>query len=189
MLPPAVLVAAFAAVNLPALPAESVAARGTPCVQSQVSAIAIEAETLAPDFALKDTDGKTVELSDLRGKVVVIEFWATWCAPCMSAIPTIASVVKDAGSDVVFLAINVDDNESAKHIQSFLRAKKLDVRALVRGKETSKKYDVGPIPHSVVIGRDGKIVGKHVGFNNERAFKAKLSGEIRDALRRRKSRM
>jgi len=189
MFPPAVLVAAFAAINLPVLPAESVAARVTPCVQSQPSAAAIEAAALAPDFSLQDTDGKTVELSGLRGKVVVIEFWATWCAPCMSAIPTIARVVKDAGSDVVFLAINVDDNETEKHIRSFLRAKKLDVRALVRGKATSKKYEVGPIPHSVVIGRDGKIVWKHVGFSNERAFKEKLSGEVREALRQRKRSM
>jgi len=124
----------------------------------------------APDFSLKDISGNTVSLKDLRGKYVILDFWATWCPPCLMSIPELVSLHgKYKEKDLVVLGISLDDPD------------KVDTRALNRFRD---QYRIGytilrgnekvvhdysgpggmPIPTMFLLDREGRIVEKLVGF-------------------------
>ena len=137
----------------------------------------------APDFTLKDLrDGKDVSLASLKGKVVVLDFWATWCAPCVAGLPTVDKVTsefKDKG--VIFYA--VDLRESAEKVNTFMDKKKWTFSVLMDTKgDTANAYGVSGIPHSVIIGVDGKIRNVHIGFGGAEALESQLREELTDAL-------
>ena len=139
--------------------------------------------TEAPAFSLKTLrTGKEVSLADLKGKVVVLDFWATWCSPCVAGLPTVDKVTtafKDQG--VVFYA--VDLREPADRVQKFVDKKKWTFPVLLDGDgAVAKEYGVSGIPHSVVIGADGKIRNVHIGFAGAPALEQQLTEEIEAAL-------
>jgi uncharacterized protein (TIGR03435 family) len=113
----------------------------------------------APEVALQyiqAPDGSPLTLEGLRGKVVVLEFWATWCGPCIAAIPHLNRVAEEvAGEPVVFIAIT---DEAPERVEPFL--KKREMTAWVardRERATMRAYGVRYIPHTVVIGPDGRV--------------------------------
>ena len=119
----------------------------------------------APDFQLNDLDGHPVKLADLRGKIVVLDFWATWCGPCVASLPLVTEVAtsfKDRG--VVFYAVNL--RETAAKIQEFQKNKNLAFPVLL---DTDGKvaglYQAKGIPQTVLIDKTGKIVSVHVGYD------------------------
>ena len=137
----------------------------------------------APDFSLQTlrTD-KTVTLESLRGKVVVLDFWATWCGPCVAGLPTMQKVT-DAFKDRGVVFYGIDLRESADKVQNFVDKKKWSFSVLLDQKgEVAKKYKVNGIPHSVVIGKDGKILNVHVGFGGAEALEKQLTEELEAAL-------
>lgn len=119
--------------------------------------------TPAPDFELEDTSGRTWRLFDLAGKVVILNYWATWCGPCIAEFPYYKELVEEyAGSDgVVFLAISTDADSSV--VKPWLDGKGYEFTVLYdRGSATD--YHVSAIPASFLIGRDGRIQYRTNGF-------------------------
>jgi len=117
---------------------------------------------LAPDFTLKELGGSDLTLSDLKGKRVFVNFWATWCPPCRAEMPHIQAVYEEKEDDVVFLAINLGESESK--VEAFLEKNGYTFPVLMDPKgQTASLYLVRAIPTSYVIDADGIVRGKHIG--------------------------
>jgi peroxiredoxin/outer membrane lipoprotein-sorting protein len=118
----------------------------------------------APDFTLERLEGGEVKLANLKGKVVVLDFWATWCPPCREGLPHLAKLYAEKKADGLQLfAVNV--RETKPQVQQFLEKAKLSLPVLMDTKgEVAGKYAVRGIPKTIVIGKDGKISAVFVGF-------------------------
>jgi thiol-disulfide isomerase/thioredoxin len=148
----------------------------------------------APDFVLSTVDGKAVDLHDLRGRVVILDFWASWCGPCMSALPLLHQVAKWAADQelpVTVLTINVweirnpdADNPEARIASAKAtwekRGFKLPI-AMDFSNETAKSYGVAGIPTSVIIRSDGIVHAQHTGAGDN--YVEMMKREISEALK------
>lgn len=116
-----------------------------------------------PPLALADLDGKTYDLAAHRGKVVLVNFWATWCEPCRDEMPALGRLQKKLGpQQFVVLAVNVDEPES--RIRKFLELTPLDFPVLTDPeRKATKAWNVRVLPASYIIGRDGRIRYAAVG--------------------------
>ena len=111
----------------------------------------------APDFELQLLTGKKFQLAQNRGRVVVLDFWATWCGPCLTAMPLVDRIVREFDGEGVQL-IAVNQQETAKQINSMLERHKLDLTvALDRDGAVSQKYRAEAIPQTVIIDREGNV--------------------------------
>lgn len=130
----------------------------------------------APDFTLKNLAGEEVTLSALKGKTVVLDFWATWCGPCIASFPGMQEVVtkyKDDENVAIFFVDTFEDGENRlKSVASFIETNNYDFNVLIDPKtESGSKYLVADqfgitgIPSKIIIGPTGKIKFKSVGFN------------------------
>jgi cytochrome c biogenesis protein CcmG/thiol:disulfide interchange protein DsbE len=120
----------------------------------------------APDFALKDADGKTVHLADYKGKVVLLDFWATWCGPCRVEIPWFMAMErrwKDKGLEV--LGVSMDEN-GWEDVKPFLAEMKVNYRVVIGDDATTQAYGgVESLPTTFFIDRQGKIAAIHIGLD------------------------
>ena len=143
----------------------------------------------AIDFTLKNLDGEEVSLSAFKGKVVVLDFWATWCGPCIASFPGMQKAADKFGKDgeVVFLFIDTWENVKDKEANAsqFMEKKGYNFEVLMDNKdEVVAKYGVEGIPTKFVLGRDGNIRFKSVGYNgsadklvDEMAIMIELAGK------------
>jgi peroxiredoxin len=114
----------------------------------------------APDFELKTLEGKTVKLSDYRGKKVIVNFWATWCPPCKAEMPDIQKYYNDAGENVEILAVNIDPQYD---VQKFVREANVTFPVLLDSKdEVNTLYRILTIPTTYFIDQDGIIRSKYL---------------------------
>jgi peroxiredoxin len=159
----ATVLALFALVGMPAL------------------ALAVEVGEPAPEINLPDLNGNKVSLAALRGKVVVIDFWASWCAPCKEEMPILESLYKRfKDKDLVIIGVSVD-NEAA-NAKKFLSSVKVSFPIVHDGNHTvADKFKPPRMPTSYVIDKAGKIRFVHAGFRKEDG--KKLEEEITKLLK------
>lgn len=124
----------------------------------------VVAGELAPDFQLEDTQGKQVTLSELRGKVVMVNFWATWCPPCIAEMPSMERLNEImGGDDFVMLAINTEEN-GREIVPAFLQKKPHSFTILYDDKGVvQKRYGVFKFPETFIIRKDGTVAEKIIG--------------------------
>ncbi|AUO14271.1 TlpA disulfide reductase family protein [Priestia megaterium] len=135
--------------------------KGDSARQTSGQAYGLEPKDTAPPFTLSDTSGKSVQLSDFKGKKVILNFWATWCPPCQKEMPDMQAFYEKYGNDVQLLAVNLTSSEGSKQaVSKFLKEKQFTFRVLLDDQDSvgSKKYRVSTIPTSYFIDEEGKIV-------------------------------
>ena len=135
----------------------------------------------APEFALKDADGKTVHLEDYKGKVVLLDFFATWCGPCKIEIPWFMEMErknKDRGFSV--LGVSMDD-EGWEVVKPFLADLGVNYRVVIGNDATAQVYGgVDALPTTFLIDRNGKIAAVHVGLTGKKVFEDGIQQLLQD---------
>ncbi len=118
----------------------------------------------APDFEMTALDGSSIRLSDYKGKVVLLNFWATWCAPCLVEIPDFVELVNQYGDDgFAILGISIDEGPEEK-VREFYERHKMNYPVGINPLLADLYGGVVGIPTSFLIGRDGRIYARHMGL-------------------------
>jgi cytochrome c biogenesis protein CcmG/thiol:disulfide interchange protein DsbE len=124
-----------------------------------------KSSALAPDFTLPATDGKSIKLSDLKGKVVIIDFWATWCKPCREGIPDLISLKKKYGKKgFEIIGVSVD-TETKDEVVPFVKDKGMNYPVVYGNVNVYQQYGgIRAVPTSFVIDKQGKIIASYEGL-------------------------
>ena len=129
---------------------------------------------VAPDFNLKDAQGKDVKLSDLKGKVVLVNFWATWCEGCQIEIPWFIEFEKKYGNrGLTVIGISMDD-EGWKAVKPWLVEKKVNYPIVIGSEQLGKQFGLDGMPLTLLVDGDGKIADSHSGVVNKAATEKKI---------------
>jgi len=126
---------------------------------------------MAADFDLVDINGEHVKLSDYRGKVVILDFWATWCPPCKKALPHLQEISSEyPGNGIKVIGVSVD-RDGWDVIRPFIAKYNYDFTVVLGGKEIVKAYGgINSIPTTFIIGPDGVIGEKFVGYKDKSEY-------------------
>lgn len=130
----------------------------------------------APDFELQNLDGQSISLSELKGKPVLINFWATWCRPCVFEMPYLQQIHEEwSDKGLVVLAINIGD--SSTEVEGFLQNHNFSLPVLLDTTEVvAQKYGIRPIPTTFFIDKDGIVRNKIIGaFPSKAAIESRLN--------------
>jgi peroxiredoxin len=139
---------------------------------------AVTGRKAAPSFSLEDAQGKLVKLSDLRGKVVLLDFWATWCHGCKTEIPWFMEFHKKYVSDgLAVIGVSMDE-DGWKSVKPFVTEWKIPYPIVVGNEELGKVYSVESMPVTLLIDREGRIAQFHAGVVERESFEK----EIKDLL-------
>ncbi len=130
-------------------------------IDNTVTPVELKLDSLVPDFTLNDPGGRAVSLSDFRGKVVLLDFWATWCAPCVDAVPELQDLSRRyKNKDLVILSVSLDRSTTAWKL--FIQHNAMEwVHVFDDGGSGSPslRYGIDAIPTALLIDREGKLLG------------------------------
>ena len=147
---------------------------------SPTSETAVGVDDVAPEFSLKDLAGRTVRLSDFKGKVVLIDFWATYCLPCHDAIPAFGQLYEKyrlEGLEVVGISVDA----YAGHIPDFVKDHDMKYTVVLDPtQETAEVYGLSQLPTTVLVGRTGKIRRKWLGY--DAVIGEEIAAEVKSSL-------
>ncbi|WP_295905266.1 TlpA family protein disulfide reductase [uncultured Bdellovibrio sp.] len=119
-----------------------------------------------PNFEAKDLDGQSFELKSMDGKVVILNFWASWCGPCIEEVPSLIKLVKEFKGDVQLIAISGDSKleDIQVFMKSFPELKDANIKIVWdQDRAFMKQFQISRLPESMVLGKDHKLVKKLVG--------------------------
>lgn len=125
-----------------------------------------QATALAPDFTLKTLDGQEITLSKLKGKVVLLDFWATWCGPCRESIPHLIHLYKTYkgnGLEVIGMSMDRGDADTIRH---FVKSMDILYPIVISPEDVARNYGVTGLPTTILIDKEGRIQAKIAGFSS-----------------------
>ena len=135
----------------------------------------------APDVQFARLDGGNLRLNELRGRVVVLNFWATWCIPCRSEIPALSAMQKAMeGEGLTVVGVSYDD--TADLIQEFQKDLKQEYTVVLGGKEVGSQLPASPLPTTYIIDRQGQIREKFIGERSQAAFEAVIKPLLQEGV-------
>ena len=128
--------------------------------------------SMAPDFTLTSLSGDTISMKDLRGKVVLLNFWATWCGPCRMEIPGLVQLQSRYGArGLRVIGMDEISEDNANAVRRFYREFQLNYPVVLASDSVGNLYGgITGTPTSILIGRDGRIYAEYVGLVNEQVF-------------------
>jgi cytochrome c-type biogenesis protein len=138
------------------------------------------AQPLAPDVQFAKLDGGTLRLAELRGRVVLLNFWATWCIPCRSEIPALSGMQKDLESRGLSV-VGVSYDDTADLVRDFQKDIKQDYAIVLGGKDVGGQLPASPLPTTYIIDREGRIREKFIGERSRAAFEAVIKPLLDEA--------
>jgi len=134
----------------------------------------------APNFSLQTQSGKVIELAELKGKVVLLNFWATWCPPCRAEIPDFIKVYnsyKSKGFEIIGIAL---DNEGWFKVAPFIKETKINYPVVLGSEKEVQQYgNFESIPTSFIIDKNGYIAGRQIGLLSKDALEKKLKSLLK----------
>jgi len=135
----------------------------------------------APDVQFTKLDGNTLRLKELRGRVVLLNFWATWCIPCRSEIPSLSAMQKDLDSRGLSV-IGVSYDDTADLVQSFQKEIPQSYQVVLGGREVGSQLPASPLPTTYIIDREGRIRNKMIGERTREAFESVIKPLLDETL-------
>lgn len=135
----------------------------------------------APDVQFAKLDGGSLRLTELRGRVVVLNFWATWCIPCRSEIPALSAMQKTMeGEGLTVVGVSYDDTREL--IQEFQKDLKQDYTVVLGGKDVGSQLPASPLPTTYIIDRQGQIREKFIGERSQATFEAVIKPLLQESV-------
>ncbi len=127
-----------------------------------------------PPFTLRDIDGKTLSSSELRGKVTLLNFWATWCGPCRAEIPELIELQKKYAGKLQIVGLSTDEIPAAL-VRRFVQKQGINYRVAIAAPEVHAKFGgIVALPTSFVLDMEGRVVEKHIGLNDPSLYEAEI---------------
>lgn len=137
----------------------------------------------APDFTLEDADGKSVTLSSLKGRVVLLNFWATWCGGCKVEIPWfVAFEKKYTNRGLAIVGVSMDD-DGWKSVRPFLAQHEVNYPIVIGNDNLGKQFGLKSMPMTLLIDRNGKIAATHAGLIAKDDYQAEIEALLKPSLR------
>ncbi len=138
------------------------------CFVAAATAVSASPEVgdVPPDYLGRDENGEKIYLSEHKGKVVIVTFWATWCPPCLKELPVLEGIQRQAGHDhVKVIAVNYRQGRSA-YRQIIKKTEDFEITIAYDPRDrASNKYKIKALPNMFIIDRQGKIAAHHVGYS------------------------
>jgi thiol-disulfide isomerase/thioredoxin len=141
--------------------------------------MAVRKNLVAPNFSLKDLNGNTFQLSDLRGKAVVLNFWATWCPPCKMEVPWFVEFQKEYGSQGLQIVGVAMDQGDRDEVEEFARSMGINYEVVLGTAEVEDLYGgIEALPTTFYIGRDGKVFDYAPGLISHHEVERKIQAVL-----------